>query len=61
MRRSTEFLLLAVSGTAAGSAFTAVTADLTPATALQAAFASVIAAAAIVYVRYRRERNSQDA
>ncbi|MFD9044413.1 hypothetical protein [Streptomyces bottropensis] len=61
MRRSTEFLLLAVSGTAGGSAVTAVTGSLTPATALQAAITSVSMAAAIVYVRYRRERNSQDA
>ncbi|MEV7885215.1 hypothetical protein ACWD3I_25175 [Streptomyces sp. NPDC002817] len=61
MRRSTEFLLLAVAGTAGGSAFTAVIGSLTPATALQTAITSVIAATAIVYVRSRLARNSQDA
>jgi hypothetical protein len=61
VRRSTEFLLLAVSGAAGGLAFTAVVGSVTPATALQTAITSVIAATAMVYVRSRRARNSQDA
>ncbi|MFB6885841.1 hypothetical protein ACFCY8_33980 [Streptomyces noursei] len=60
MRRSTEFLLLAVSGTAAGTAITALTGTLTPGAVAESAITSVVAALAIAYVRYRHERNSQD-
>ncbi|WP_019061386.1 hypothetical protein [Streptomyces prunicolor] len=61
MRRSTEFLILTVSGTAGGSAYIALTGNLTLGGAADSAIVGVSAALGIVFVRPRRQRKSPNA
>lgn len=60
MRRTTEFLLLTVSGTAGGSAYSALTGNLTLIDVAKSVIVSVSAALAILFVR-RRQQKSQGA
>ncbi|MFH0246391.1 hypothetical protein ACGRHY_29120 [Streptomyces sp. HK10] len=56
-----QFLFLTLSGIAGGSVAGAFTGDLTPASVISTALGSAVAALAVLYVRIRREKNSQDA
>ncbi|WP_019061392.1 hypothetical protein [Streptomyces prunicolor] len=60
MRRKSEFLLLIVSGIAGGSAYSALTGNLTLSDVAKSVIVSVSAALAILFVR-RRQQKSQGA
>ncbi|MEU6331608.1 hypothetical protein ABZ851_30655 [Streptomyces sp. NPDC047049] len=56
-----RFLLLTLSGIAGGLIAGAIKDNLSPASVIASALSSAAVALAVIYVRFRRQRKSQDA